>query len=349
MPLNEVLPSFYVLDSVVKLVGGSFVGLLGEGLKELFMEAFYRMPDGRTRLCHVLDTWKNVFPAPLLADIRLSLPSAQPVMVAPPPPPPLHPQQLCMQGPPPEKRLRLDTMIQQQERDIAAQAQQALAALEQEMRRQRHAPTPQQVRELEELRSVLMQLHSVSGVQVPVPVPVPVAVPVVAHHAPTVMPMQVSSSSGGGQADGSTVRALDTLYSARLAGRPCPTCALRFRDEASYKDHLDWHFKQNKLAGKARQVQSRAWYLPVTQWHTDGASDAGLAAAVPFEAAGAKSDAAAPEGGHVAADSAFKSCAVCNEPFEPVWDDDDNEWVYRNASKLASGGIAHIECQKTVK
>jgi hypothetical protein len=37
-PLNEVLPSIYVMDCIVKLVGGSFVQLFAEGLKELFMD-----------------------------------------------------------------------------------------------------------------------------------------------------------------------------------------------------------------------------------------------------------------------------------------------------------------------
>ena len=80
----------------MKLVGGSFVPLFADGLKELvkikevsllgvvfahveqFMEAFYRMPDGRTRLCHVLDTWKNVFPDALVQSIRSSIPAAVP-------------------------------------------------------------------------------------------------------------------------------------------------------------------------------------------------------------------------------------------------------------------------------
>lgn len=149
---------------------------------EQFMEAFYRMPDGRTRLCHVLDTWKNVFPDALVQSIRSSIPAAVPA-AAPPHPsaqhvavpaarvaaapvqrvihpvrpvqPPVIPQgkrkeretkqdpSVCfflisvsgtaMAGnafAPPEKRLRLDSMIEQQERDIAAQALQALVDLE---------------------------------------------------------------------------------------------------------------------------------------------------------------------------------------------------------------------------
>ena len=351
-PLNEVLPSFYVLDSIVKLVGGSFVQLLGEGLKELFMEAFYRMPDGRTRLCHVLDTWKNVFPTPLLADIRaaLPLPVAAPVMAAPVAQPSfahlgaglLGSLPLAYGAPPPEKRLRLDTVIQQQEQHIAEQAQQALASLEAEVRQQRHGPTPQQLRTLEELRSVLLQLHAPAPPLLAAPV---AAVPAPARPAVTVLQMPVSHTSAS--SDSYAVRALDTLYAPRLAGRPCPTCALRFREEAAYKDHLDWHFKQNKLAGRARQVQSRAWYLPVAAWHADAASEAGLAVATPFEAPAKPETApAAGAGEQVVADANFKTCAVCNEPFEPVWDDEENEWVYRSASRIESGGIAHVECQR---
>jgi pre-mRNA cleavage complex 2 protein Pcf11 len=162
------------------------------------------------------------------------------------------------------------------------------------------------------------------------------------------MPVSHVSSAS----DSYAVRALDTLYAPRLAGKPCPTCALRFREEAAYKTHIDWHFAQNKAAGKtgrSHHVQSRAWYLPVASWHADATAEAGLAVATPFEAPakpGTAASAAAGAEEQVAADPNFKTCAICNEPFETVWDEDDNEWVYRSATRIEAGGIAHVECHK---
>ncbi len=84
-PKNEVLPAIYLMDSVVKVIGGEFVALFQEGLEDLFYAAFNRMLDGRTRLVHVLDTWKTVFPAELVRAIKAKLPAPPPLAVQPAP------------------------------------------------------------------------------------------------------------------------------------------------------------------------------------------------------------------------------------------------------------------------
>jgi hypothetical protein len=114
-----VLPSFYVLDSIVKNVKGAYVDLFGADLKDLFFNAFYRMPDGRTRLCHLLDTWKGVFSDEVVASIRSSLPAAGRPAVA---------------APPPEKRVKLDSVIMEQERAIEMQTVQMMNELEHQVR-----------------------------------------------------------------------------------------------------------------------------------------------------------------------------------------------------------------------
>lgn len=78
-PENEVLPAVYLMDCVVKILKGEFVTLFAEGLFELFMDAFNRMLNGRTRLCHVLETWKGVFPQETLDKIWAALPAPPPL------------------------------------------------------------------------------------------------------------------------------------------------------------------------------------------------------------------------------------------------------------------------------
>ena len=339
-PPNEVLAAFYVLDSVVKTVGGSYVSLLAEGLPRLFADNFLRAAFGRTRLTHMLDTWSTVFPAALVAETRALVP-------APP-----------GAAPPPEKRARIVSAaeVTEQALSLEQQTRAELAALEAQIRRQPQGPTPQQRMALEGLRSIVMELIGNSNAAVlPVTPFPPLVTPFVSVPAPapappapiTVLPMQVAASSAP-QMDSNVVRALDTLYLDRLAGVPCPTCALRFRDKPSYETHMDWHFKQNKLAqGKSRNVHSRTWFLTAAAWHAD--SEVALATAVPFESASSAASTTAttsdPSIPRLVADPNFKNCVICNETLETVWDDDESEWMFVNAAHTNSG-FAHAVCLK---
>ena len=49
-------------------------------------------------------------------------------------------------------------------------------------------------------------------------------------------------------------------------GIQCTSCAARFRQEqqAEYKEHLDWHFRQNKRETQdSKVVRNRRWYYEV--------------------------------------------------------------------------------------
>ena len=390
-----MLPAWYVLDSVLKNVGGDFRELFAEGLEELFFHSFYRMPDGRTRLCHVFDTWKGFFPDPLLAAIRAKIPAPGTGPVVPQlvadgvaPAGPGYAQPSAVGGQPPEKRVKLDAVIRSHEKEIEVQTKQMLEELEQRIRRQGFGPTRQQLQELEELRGVLRELYAPPASQQAMPLPQvnPMALqalqailsqqqnpagavlpqghrPQQQHHQappqqqqqqqpppqPVDIPLMAERSSRS-EHEGFNPRALDPLYSIRMAGRPCPTCALRFKDEASYKEHLDWHFKQNKREqNRARGAQSRMWFLSASDWHAAGTKEAtAVASSVAFEDskkddAAATAEAAKPRG-RVPADESQKTCAVCTDPFEKVWDDDEQEWMYENAKKTEDG-IIHCDCK----
>jgi hypothetical protein len=163
------------------------------------------------------------------------------------------------------------------------------------------------------------------------------------------------------------VRALDTLYNEKVAGRACPTCALRIRENDLYKvrvslslfvrrrfflfcfflqEHLDWHFKQNKLASaKVSKVKSRAWFLTASAWH-DNSDGTVLNESTPFDEKPKEKQQEEESGSQkLLVDPSHKSCSICNEPIETVWDDEENDWIYLKASKMPDGSVAHIVCK----
>ena len=49
-------------------------------------------------------------------------------------------------------------------------------------------------------------------------------------------------------------------------GMQCHTCATRFTmsDHAKYREHLDWHFRQNKMEQEMMKVaKNRKWFYSV--------------------------------------------------------------------------------------
>ncbi len=114
---------------------------------------------------------------------------------------------------------------------------------------------------------------------------------------------------------------------------------------------MDWHFKQNKLASsRTRHVKSRAWFLPAAAWH-ENSETVVLTESTPFESSDASATAANADDDieqkqRMLADPSQKDCAICNEPFETQFDDDENDWIITGVSRLSNGKLAHIVCQK---
>lgn len=49
----------------------------------------------------------------------------------------------------------------------------------------------------------------------------------------------------------------------------CKQCALRYDTKPKLQEHLDWHFRQNKVRKENKVVMSRDWYLPMDDWQTE--------------------------------------------------------------------------------
>ncbi len=145
-------------------------------------------------------------------------------------------------------------------------------------------------------------------------------------------------------------RALEPLYAS--AGKPCPSCGVRFQSNEKYQQHLDWHFKQNRRDEKTRALrnQSRAWFVSASAWHQDTGNEAAQVAAEanPFGESAAAAAAAAAENvppSRVLADESQPMCAICKEHFTRLWVEDEDQWMYDEVERFG-GSLVHSVCLK---
>ncbi|KAI0053233.1 hypothetical protein FA95DRAFT_1552745 [Auriscalpium vulgare] len=142
----------------------------------------------------------------------------------------------------------------------------------------------------------------------------------------------------------------------------CKQCGIRFPDTTQGKktmdSHFDVHFRQNRKASQnLGRGHSRSWFVGVEDWvHDISASSKGkestdpsrpLNAKVVAAAEGAKRDAElraqsvvvppGDEAKHIA-------CPICKESLKSEFNEDDEEWVWRNAVKAEDGRIFHATC-----
>ncbi|KAL8906636.1 MAG: hypothetical protein Q9207_001890 [Kuettlingeria erythrocarpa] len=142
----------------------------------------------------------------------------------------------------------------------------------------------------------------------------------------------------------------------------CSTCGQRFlaTEEGKKKKarHLDWHFRTNqRLADSAKRIQSRSWYVDEMDWirsredldedpsSTNGASNSHAAAA----AEAAKND---PKNKSIPVPSDLNlrnaPCPICQEKFEPSWDDESQDFVWRDALRIQNR-VYHASCHAEIK
>ncbi|KAL8829495.1 MAG: hypothetical protein Q9170_006142 [Blastenia crenularia] len=142
----------------------------------------------------------------------------------------------------------------------------------------------------------------------------------------------------------------------------CSTCGQRFlaSEEGKRKKarHLDWHFRTNqRLADSAKRIQSRSWYVDEMDWiksrddvdEDPEASNGAESAQAKAAAEAAKND---PKNKSipVPSDPALSSapCPICQEKFEPSWDDETQDFVWRDAMMIGSR-VYHASCHAEIK
>jgi len=149
------------------------------------------------------------------------------------------------------------------------------------------------------------------------------------------------------------------LY-ARMAVQ-CKQCGLRFSDSVEGKgamqEHLDMHFRQNRKASQsAGRGHSRSWFLGAEDWirdlpYSSSDKDAGPSSRLSnvkavATAESAKRDAelharfvVVPPGD----EAKHVTCPICKEVFKSEFNEDDEEWIWKNALKI-DDKIYHATC-----
>ncbi len=111
-------------------------------------------------------------------------------------------------------------------------------------------------------------------------------------------------------------------------GLQCKQCALRFPNSVVGKEkmdaHLDMHFRQNRSMKQGKD-ESRDWYVLQHVWEQPERGDVRQETTeqVVIDPHSLKPVKAPSEG-------SFK-CAICRDGFAKFWDDDEEEWMLRDA------------------
>jgi len=130
----------------------------------------------------------------------------------------------------------------------------------------------------------------------------------------------------------------------------CKNCGLRFLDRERMDKHLDWHFNQNKRdKDRVKKANSRSWFLEREEWITDIPYNELDKANVPSPFAETdvkpKQEEIKQQISQVPADESQKNCPICGELFEQVYNEDQDEWMFRDAVISPSDNkIYHVHC-----
>ncbi|KAH7105676.1 hypothetical protein BKA62DRAFT_690526 [Auriculariales sp. MPI-PUGE-AT-0066] len=145
--------------------------------------------------------------------------------------------------------------------------------------------------------------------------------------------------------------AVSSLLYKRLSAQ-CKQCSMRFSDndtgKKSLQDHLDEHFRQNMRAAQTTgRGHSRSWFVGYEDWTTEKspASAKGKSKAAAAEAAAERearlraATVIVPPG----EEAQPVQCPICKEYLKSEFQEDDEEWIWRNAIRLQEK-IYHATC-----
>lgn len=152
--------------------------------------------------------------------------------------------------------------------------------------------------------------------------------------------------------------AVDSLYDDLKL--QCKQCGFRFVDDVEgnerYNAHLDWHFRQNRrITERGNLNLSRDWFLPESAWIESSSVDTTSKETPVFtepEADGAAADGTVnPKGQDDEVPESIipmnpdlgRNCNICNEEIERFYDEEEDEWMMRNAI-IEDGALYHYSC-----
>ncbi|KAI9258979.1 hypothetical protein BDA99DRAFT_484022 [Phascolomyces articulosus] len=158
--------------------------------------------------------------------------------------------------------------------------------------------------------------------------------------------------------------AIELLYS----GSPlqCKQCGFRYpktsEGQSKMDAHLDSHFRQNRrMKERVKRGLSRSWFVTEDEWVSGSGGEltshqaptfllndtsiADVTMGSPSASGGATTETVSPETHMVVMpnDEDRKPCPICGERFIDFWNDDEEEWMYKNAV-MVDNTIYHATC-----
>ncbi|TPP58061.1 Pre-mRNA cleavage complex 2 protein Pcf11 [Fasciola gigantica] len=130
---------------------------------------------------------------------------------------------------------------------------------------------------------------------------------------------------------------VDVLYS----GHQCGQCGLRFQSEqsAEFASHLDYHYMKNSRDDQGHR--SRNFYQASRYWLFSEITRDGNAPFEPGTPVPDLQECKCP----AFVDPSKNVCAVCNEKFDVFWDQEEEEWMLRDAV-MVQDKVYHPICQE---
>lgn len=114
---------------------------------------------------------------------------------------------------------------------------------------------------------------------------------------------------------------------------------LRFASLALLQAHTDAYLERKKILKKKKESsdsrERRGWYCTTSQWITDFNSLIENSKGMNANSSGVLQNLLDEEEEYIVpADEYFTRCPVSKELFESIWDDDEGDFMYRNAVKV---------------
>ncbi|KAG2201273.1 hypothetical protein INT47_006776, partial [Mucor saturninus] len=199
------------------------------------------------------------------------------------------------------------------------------------------------------------------------PSPVPAATAVMKPIVPTENTTSLNNNLGLFLLDSKDLQiarpgAIELLYSAKPL--QCKQCGFRYpktdKGQAKMDAHLDAHFRQNrKMKERVKRGLSRSWFVTVEEWINGegGESTSQQAPAFLHDGMGHVNSKSTEKSAQPSEetinpdhytvimpnDDSRKPCAICGERFIDFWNDDEEEWMYKNAIMI-DDKIYHATC-----
>lgn len=372
------LPLVYLIDSIIKNIGGVYIPTFTYNLPQIFVETYQSVdPATRASMEKVLRTWKHypplqgpIFDLNMLESIEALVHAysagSAPLVAAPA-------QQASFVAPPSQfTHLSKEQLMQSVQailsvsNDLDATSLAILGRLMAD--HERSLPGSSQRLSDELVAQIQAKLGNSAAVDTQQAAPEPAVY----------IPLDSISINAKSNVGHALARKLDGIYPTHAT--QCQQCGLRFAHDTFHgggigtsslmPEHLDWHFRENKRQrARTPRFESRNWFSTEQEWvqpqglGPDSVFQSTLTQLKDEDDGGAKGmNVFAVDKGNqlgsaldsstdlllsptakleadehmVLYDSTLQNavCAMCGEPLSKSWDDDNEQWVLKNAIKV---------------